>query len=207
MTGPTPARPEPVDFFAVVDAQRACRAFTDAPVSDAVVERVLEAATRAPSAENTQPWTFIVIRDAQTRARIGTLTATAWNRSGRELSRDRLSPGLLADVERGATGGVSGAPVLVVVAADTSRCVESALAASVFPAIQNLLLAAHACGLGSALTTLPTFAPELGRDLGLPDSVRPMAVVPLGHPARPLGPSRRAPVTEKAHRERFGNPW
>lgn len=207
MTELSPASSEPVDFFAVLSRQRACRAFSDEPVSDEVVERILEAATHAPSAENTQPWAFIVIRDAEARARIGALTEATWNRSGRDFSSDRLSPALLADVDHGATGGVSGAPVLVVVAGDTTRCVESALAASVFPAIQNLLLAANACGLGSALTTLPTFAPELATDLALPDSMRPMAVVPLGYPQRPLGAPVRVPVAEKAHRERFGHPW
>ncbi|MGZ8734931.1 MAG: nitroreductase family protein, partial [Acidimicrobiia bacterium] len=125
----------------------------------------------------------------------------------REFSRDRLTPGLFAEVDRGATGGVSDAPVLVVVAGDTTQCFESALAASIFPAIQNLLLAANAAGLGSALTTLPTFAGNLSVVLGLPDHVRPVAVVPIGYPARPLGPPRRAPVAEKAHRERFGTPW
>jgi len=195
------------DFFSVVGSQRACRAFTDEPVTDDVVERVLEAATHAPSAENTQPWVFVVVRDPELRARIGAITAEAWTGAGRAFSQPRLTPGLFADVDRGATGGVSEAPVLVVVAGDTTRCVEAALDASVFPAIQNLLLAANAAGLGSALTTLPTFAGDLSPLLDLPDHIRPIAVVPLGHAARPLGPPRRAPVAEKAHRERYGAPW
>ncbi|MGZ8764813.1 MAG: nitroreductase family protein [Acidimicrobiia bacterium] len=195
------------DFFAVARNQRACRAFTDTPVDDALLEELLETATHAPSAENSQPWVFVVVRDPGTRARIGAITADAWTNAGREFSRDRLTPGLFAEVDRGATGGVSDAPVLVVVAGDTTQCFESALAASIFPAIQNLLLAANAAGLGSALTTLPTFAGNLSVVLGLPDHVRPVAVVPIGYPARPLGPPRRAPVAEKAHRERFGTPW
>jgi nitroreductase len=194
-------------FAAVVRAQRACRAFSDEPVSDAVVEEILEAATHAPSAENSQPWVFVVVRDPSTRSRIGAVTADAWSRAGREFSRDRLTPDLFTAVDRGATGGVSDAPVLVVVAGDTTHCLEAALAASIFPAIQNLLLAANAAGLGSALTTLPTFTSDLGAIVGLPDHVRPVAVVPLGHPARPLGPPRRTPVAEKTHRERFGTPW
>jgi nitroreductase len=195
------------DFFAVAGNQRACRAFTDEPVGDALVGQLLEAATHAPSAENTQPWVFIVVRDPETRARIGGITAAAWAGAGREFSRPRLTPGLFADVDRGATGGVSEAPVLVVVAGDTTHCVEAALAASIFPAIQNLLLGANAAGLGSALTTLPTFAGDLSTILDLPEHIRPIAVVPLGYPARPLGPPRRAPVAEKTHRERFGNRW
>jgi len=195
------------EFFAIVGNQRACRAFSHEPVPDHIVERLLEAATHAPSAENSQPWVFVVVRDPETRAQIGAITADAWANAGREFSRPRLTPGLFTAVDRGATGGVSDAPVLVVVAGDTTQCVETALAASIFPAIQNLLLAANAAGLGSALTTLPTFAGDLATILGLPDHVRPVAVVPIGYPARPLGPPRRAPVAEKTHRERFGTPW
>jgi nitroreductase len=195
------------EFFALAATQRACRAFTDAPVDDALLEQLLEAATHAPSAENSQPWVFIVVRDPAVRAQIGTITADAWTNSGREFSRDRLTQGLFAEVDRGATGGVSDAPVLIVVAGDTTNCVEAALAASVFPAIQNLLLAATAAGLGSALTTLPTFAGNLSTILELPDHVRPVAVVPIGHPARPLGAPRRAPVAVKTHRERYGSAW
>jgi nitroreductase len=82
------------------------------------------------------------------------------------------------------------------------------LSASIFPAIQNLLLAATALGLGSALTTLPVaFGDELRTALALPTAVQPLAVVPLGWPARRQGPPRRRPVSEKVHRERYGAAW
>ena len=111
-------------------------------------------------------------------------------------------------MDAGAETGLAGAPVLVVVAGDTTVAYPSTLPASVFPAVQNLLLAANALGLGSALTTLATLeAADLAAILDLPDHVRPMAVVPLGWPARPLGPPRRRPVGEVAHRDRFGIPW
>lgn len=196
------------DFFAVARSMRAHRAFSDAPVPDDVVEQVLETATFAPSAENTQPWVFVVVREPDLRSSIGELTRQAWERGGREYSKTRLSPKLFTEVDQGATGGVSNAPVVVVVGVDTSRCAGPALSASIFPAIQNLLLAAHALGLGSALTTLPTVLGEPLHDLvGFPDHVDAVAVVPLGWPARALGPPRRAPVSEKAHRDRFGDPW
>jgi nitroreductase len=199
---------EPPDYFSVVRAQRAHRAFTDEPVPDELVERVLEAATYAPSAENTQPWVFIVVRDAAARAHIGELNRQAWEGGGREFSRPRLSPQVFAKVEAGATGGIANAPVIVVVGGDTTRCVEAVLESSVFPAVQNLLLAAQALGLGAALTTITTvFGDELSTLLALPDHVRPLAVVPLGWPETPLGPPKRAPVAEKTHRERYGTPW
>ena len=196
------------DLFDVVRSQRAHRRFTDDPVPDAVIEQVLEAATFAPSAENRQPWVFVVVREPALRARIGDLVRRAWEGGARDHSTGRLPAGMLADVDQGATGGLAGAPVIVVVGADTGDVHPRALEASVFPAVQNLLLAATALGLGSALMTLPlAFPAELAGMVGLPDHVRPVAVVPLGVPSRPLGPPRRRPVSEKAHRDRYGAGW
>lgn len=196
------------EFFEVVLSQRACRSFAPDPVPDELVEQVLEAATHAPSAENRQPWAFVVVRDEKRRAVLGELTRRAWEGGGRRHSESRLTAGLLADVDQGATGGVAAAPVMVVVCGDTRTVSAAVLDASIFPAVQNLLLAAGALGLGSTLTTLPlAFGAELSEALALPDEVRAMAVVPIGYPARPLGTPRREPVSAKAHRERFGAGW
>jgi len=195
-------------FSDVVLAQRACRQFADGDVDDDLVERCLIAATHAPSAENLQPWVFVVVRDADQRTAVAELTRRVWRQAGRPASEGRLTPGLMADVDAGAETGMAGAPVLVVVCGDSSEAHRSTLPASVFPATQNLLLAAGAVGLGSAMTTLATLeADTLAHILDLPDHVHPMAVVPLGWPARPLGPPRRRPVSERAHRDRYGTPW
>jgi nitroreductase len=194
-------------FWSVAGTQRAHRAFTDEPVDDALVERVLTTAAYAPSAENTQPWEFVVVRDPELRDQIGELTLRAWG-PAQEFSRPRITPELFAEVEQGATGGVSAAPVLVIVAGDTSRCVASVIPASIFPAVQNFLLAAQALGLGSALTTLTTgYADELRAIVDLPEHLLPIAVLPLGWPAKPKGPPKRKPVAGKTHRDRFGSPW
>jgi nitroreductase len=196
------------DFFEVVRSQRACRAFRPDPVDDALIERVLEAATFAPSAENRQPWVFVVVSDPERRAAIGSLNRRAWEGGAKSHSEGRLPPTLLDEVDRGAQGGIAGAPVIVVVGGDTRLGDRRVLAASIFPATQNMLLAAGALGLGAALTTLPlVFGDELAEVVGFPFEVQPMAVVPLGWPARPLGPPRRLPVSDKAHRDGFGSPW
>jgi len=196
------------DLFAVVGRQRACRTFSDAAVADADIAELVAAATHAPSAENRQPWEFVVVRDATTREAIGDLARRAWEAHGRAFSIARLSPELLADVDRGATGGVAAAPVNIVVCADTVRGLEATVPSSIFPAVQNLLLAATAIGLGSALTTIATaFRAELGALVDLPDHVVAVAVVPVGWPARPLGPPRRAPFEQHTHRERYGRMW
>jgi nitroreductase len=197
------------DFFDVVHAQRACRVFDPTPLDDTTLARVLEAATFAPSAENRQPWVLVVVRDPARRRQVHDLTLRAWEGGGRDVSTTRLTPALLADVEQGiGGGGYRTAPVLVVVAADLDRCHPATVPASIFPAVQNLCLAAQALGLGSALTTLTTtFAAELGGIVELPASVVAQAVVPLGRPARPLGPPRREPFAEHTHRDRFGDRW
>jgi nitroreductase len=196
------------DFFAVVSRQRAYRAFAADDVDDALIERLLHAATHAPSAENRQPWEFIVVRDAASRARIGELSRRAWESHGRAFSEPRLSPSMLADVDRGATGGVADAPVNIVVCADVQRGLEATISSSIFPAVQNLLLAATALGLGSALTTITAgFRAEMQEILGLPEHVRPVALVPIGHPQRTLVPPRREPFADHTHRDRYGRPW
>ncbi len=196
------------ELFDVVARQRAHREFSDEPVDDDTIARILRAATFAPSAENRQPWEFVVVRRAESRKVIGELIARAWREGGRAFSEARLSPGLLADVDRGATGGIAGAPVHVVVCADVQRGLEATVASSVFPAVQNLLLAATALGLGSALTTIAIgYRDELQELLGLPAHVWPVAVVPLGHPRRALRPPRRDPFEAHTHRERYGARW
>ena len=178
-------------------------------VPDELIAEVLDAATYVPSAENKQPWEFVVVRDARASPRSASSRCRAWEGRGRDFSRNRLSPKLFVEVDRGATGGIAAAPVLIVVAADTERGLPVTVPASIFPAIQNLLLAANALGLGSALTTITTgFADELRAAVDLPESVVPVAVIPLGFPERRLGPRlaaiRSAPDT---HRDRYGEPW
>jgi nitroreductase len=197
------------DFFDVARRQRACRDFSNEPVPDEDVERILEAATHAPSAENTQPWVFVVVRDDSTRALLAELTQRIWNAGARDQAMARLDAKLAADVDAGIERGLGAAPVLVVIAADTASGVHpKAVASSIFPAVQNLLLAAGALGYGSALTTLTAAAgDELRAIVDLPEHITPMAIVPLGRPARALGPPRRRPIAESTHRDQFGRPW
>jgi nitroreductase len=207
----TPERVEVADdrdLFEVIGRQRACREFSAEPVTDEVVERVLTAATRAPSAENSQPWVFVVIREAATRARLGELMRQVWEGGARQHSEGRLAPALLAEVDRGATGSLAAAPVHVLVGADLTRCLPQTVGSSVFPAVQNLLLAATAVGLGSVLTTLATFqADEVRRLTGLADHIELAALIPLGWPAHPSRPGSRRPLSEVAYRETVNRPW
>ena len=196
------------DFFDVVHSQRACRSFATEDIGDDTLAKVLDAATFAPSAENKQPWEFIVVKDKTTRQRIAELTKQVWEGGAREYEQTHLDARILADVDKGTTEGFARAPVVVVVCGDRAQTFERTLPSSVFPATQNLLLAATAIGLGSALTTLATaMAKDLAESLRLPESLTPMAVVFLGWPAKKLGPPRRVSFTDKSHRDRYGHPW
>ena len=198
-----------MDVIKALNYRRSIRGFKKDPVPREVIHKILEAAVRTPSGMNTQPWEFVVVRDPATQQAIHDLTEAAWTAGGRAFSEARLTPDLLAEVDRGyAGGGYRSAPVLVVVCADVERGLPVTVGSSIFPCVQNLLLAAHALGLGSALTTLGAQAgPSLQDLLGLPDHVVPQAVVPLGFPARRLGPPKRDDVAAHTHRDRYANPW
>jgi nitroreductase len=188
-------------FFDVVLRQRACRDFAPDPVPDEDIARILDAAVHAPSAENMQPWVFVVVRDADRLRRITELAQRLWDGGASRHSRPRLTAGLFADVDASVRSGFGGAPALVVVAGDgRDRVTRRMLGASIFPAVQNLLLAANALGYGSALMTLVTVASaELRRIVELPEGIEPLVVVPVGRPARPLGAPRREPAAGKTY--------
>jgi nitroreductase len=193
-------------FYDLVMAQRACRAFLPDPVDAAVVRRILTAATHAPSAENSQPWRFVVVTEADSRAAIAALATQLWEGGARQHSVPHLTPQILADVDQSTTGGgLAGAPVIVVVCGDRANTFPTAMESSIWPCVQNLLLAAAAEGLGAALTTMATLVPdELSRLLELPPGITPYAVIPLGRPAHPLGAPRRRPLDEVTHTHRWG---
>jgi len=213
-----------LDFFAVVDTQRALRRFRPDPVPDAAIRRIIAAATRAPSARGAEPWAFVVVRDGTTCAAIGERYLAAW-KAGEQLTaasdadRDVRERPHYARMMRGARDlatHFAAAPVLIVCCLDHDRlgplagpdgALRSPVAAyaSIFPAVQNLLLAARALGLGTTLTTLHRgFEPELKALLDIPAAVEVVAVVPLGYPADRFGPTRRRGVDEVAFGERWG---
>jgi nitroreductase len=195
-------------FYDVLTTQRACRSFLPDPIPDDVIERILTAATHAPSAENSQPWRFVVVRDAEKRRAIVHLAKRVWEGGAREHSVPHLTEQILADVDASTSGGgLAVAPVIIVVCGDPANTFPTAMESSIWPCVQNLLLAAGAEGLGAALTTMAALVPGgLARIIGLPDDITPYAVIPLGRPARELGRPRRRPLADVAHTDQWGNP-
>ncbi|HEY4685087.1 MAG TPA: nitroreductase family protein [Dehalococcoidia bacterium] len=185
----------PGDGFAAVErvmrAQRAVRLFDGRPVDDALIERALRAAVHAPSGGNSQPWRFIVVRDRETKRRLGVI----FDELGKQLYGDRAP-------ERTPWQDV---PLLIAVCTETDRAQAGA---SIFPVVQNLLLALHAQGLGSVLTTRwKVREAEVRPLLGLPETLEAHAILPVGWPARRHGRGRRRPIEEVTFRESFGRPW
>jgi nitroreductase len=216
-----------MDFFDVVSTQRAIRRFRLDPVGDDLVAIVIEAATRAPSARGAEPWAFVVVRDPARRREIARLYLQAWEAGARftqasDADRDVASSPHYARMMRGAgelARTIGDVPVLVVCCLDHARLgaiadglgglrSPAAAYASILPAVQNLLLAARALGLGTTLTTLHrAFEAELRALLALPATIEPVVIVPLGWPADRFGPTRRRGVAEIAHLDRWGTPF
>ena len=188
----------------------AIREFKPDPVSDDLVHKLIESATKAPSGGNRQPWRFIVIRDEELKRRIGEYYRRAWDASYGPRPAPRGS--LQSHVRASATHlseHLAEAPVLIL------ACVEHdgspgtmSRGSSIYPAVQNLLLAARGLGLGSVITSLhKQYEEEIKELLGIPQNVETAALLPVGFPVEGVryGPTRRSPVEEVTYRERWGS--
>jgi nitroreductase len=199
-----------IDVFEAIGTLRAMRRFSPEPVSDSDIWTILEAATKAPSGGNRQPWNFIVIRDLETKRRIGEYYRRAWDDTYGKLPApppSSASEGLgraYYSAEHLAQH-LDEAPVLIMVTTKGPRFGTSVTGSSIFPAVQNLMLAARALGLGSTITTLHRLhEAEVKKLLNIPDDVETMALVPVGHPLGKFGPPRRQPVEEVTFWEKWG---
>ena len=195
-------------YLEVARNQRAHRELLPDPVPEELIEKILETATFAPSARNVQPWHFVVVQDASVRQQIADAARAAWEGFARATTKDQTTATFKA-VDKWAMGGLGVAPVIIVLCADTTKLPLEQMGSSIYPAAQNVLLAAAALGLGSLMSNLPLFAPEgsLSKTLGLPDHLVPQATLPIGYPAKQLGPPRRDPFAAHTSRDRFGVPW
>ena len=186
------------DLDRLFATQRAVRHFDGRPVDDATIEKILSAATRAPSARNAQPWRFIVIRETETKRALGKvfdeLGAQFYGANAPDRTPWEEVPALIAITSEYAFG--------------SNEAGIAALGASIYPGVQNLLLAAHALGLGTVLTTRwKAREAEVRPLLGLPETMAVHAIIPIGYPAARHGKNRRKPVSEVTFRERLGTPW
>ena len=195
--------------------QRAIRRLKPDPVDDDLVLHLIELALRAPTGSNAQNWEFIVVKDPAVKARLGTLNRRAFSLYGglgRRQNRRAGNQAMLRilDAVQWQADHFEEIPVIVVACLNGwippwPPLAASSLYGSIYPSVQNLLLAARAAGLGAALITLPLWSKLLAqRALGLPFKVTPVAVIPLGWPTGRYGPTTRRPVGEVVSLDRYG---
>ena len=206
----------------VIQDRRSIRQYTAEPVSDQDLDMILEAGRQAPSGENAQPWRFIIVKDAETRKRLGTL---AGGGSGRRFTaefvtkkmQERFS-GLQDEAKKRAafekltSGRVSAfladAPVNIVVCGkkdvwdmpyDTSA------------AIENMLLMVTALGLGACWVIAPCIdirdEERVKALLGMPEGFKAVSIISVGHPTRPHRPRPRIPIEDLVFLEKWGESY
>ncbi len=214
----------PVDRVGLLEglcSTRAIRRYRDEPVPDDVLRAVLFAATRAPSGSNRQPFRFVVLRDSpvaqQAKALIGDGARRVWatkrrtDRYEEGSGTDASSPkARMARTMAHYVDHLESAPVLVLPCLVRYRDPVPTEGASVYPACQNLLLAARALGYGGVLTGFHAICePELRELLAIPDGVFVAATITLGKPAGGHGPVRRRPIAELVYEDRWeaSAPW
>ena len=203
-----------IGLFEAIHTQRALRYIAPEPIPDALVRKVLDAGIRAPNGGNQQRWRFIVIKDPATkrwiqeRYRTTDRPAHAAPRNAGESTGAALNDAAanyLAD-------HLHEVPVLILccVQHDGSPS-DINRGASIYPAVQNMLLAARGLGLASVLTTRPRrgFESEIKELLRIPANVDTAALLPLGYPmaGKRYGPTRRRPVEDVTFSERWDQPW
>jgi nitroreductase len=222
-------------LFEAMYTARALRRLKPDPVPEALITKVLDAAIRASSGGNAQNWNFIVVREEAQRHRLGAIYRKAADEVA-EIYAARGRPAHLTEkqYQRLMEGGaylwdhLGDAPVLLVpclrkrdmpprdalppqVAARYDAHLayqQRILGASIYPAIQNIILACRALGLGTLITTNHIlYEDDVRVVLGLPDDVYTFALMPIGFPLDSPGPLSRRPVAQVAFAERWGQNW
>ena len=199
---------EKIDLFDAMYTQRAIRSLKPDPIPDEILVQIIEAATKAPSGGNTQPWAFIVVKNPESIAKIA-----EWGKAGfsamYERAIERLKPGdplpfprLKPMVEK-----LGEVPVFVFPCHVRGPGTSPASGGqSIYPATQNMLLAARGLGIGAVMTNLALgHAEEIKNLLGVPENVDLMATIPMGYPDKErYGSTTRKPVSEVTHWENWG---
>ena len=200
-----------MDLSEAMLTQRAIRHFSDKSVPDETIEELMLAATSAPNAGNRQLWRFLVIRDKAIKRRLGDWYLKAWTDTVARI-------GALGESQPYRSGGMlakqmENIPVMVLACvANSDRNVVDGLdtrGASIYPAVQNLMLMARSLGLGTVLTTMHTqFEQDVKQYLGIPEEFDTAALIPIGFPASGVefGRVSRHPISEVVYKNTWDNP-
>lgn len=215
-------------LFEIMYSLRSMRRLKSDPVPDELVWKLIDAAVRAPSGGNTQPWRFLVIRDPEKKRFIQERYRRGWDRYVQANLRAAAETAVpMTEAEAAARAKMIGAathladhlheaPVLLLVCmqprkmdlppdSESQPPSPAALYASIFPAVQNILLACRAHGLGATLTTLHLlYERAIKAELGIPDEIETVALIPIGWPLGKFGPTTRAPIETLTYWDTWG---
>jgi nitroreductase len=201
-----------VNVFEAMYTSRALRRFSPDPVPEDVVFQLIDAAIRAPTGHNSQDWRFIVVTDHAVKSKMQEWSERAWEMAF-PAYQDQAAIDALPRTQRlsiqsvkDLASSLASVPLIVVVCGLRGK--HSSPGGSHFPAVQNMLLAARALGLGGSIFNLPMVGGNgMYELLGVPESNEIYCCVPIGYPTDKQGPLRRKPVKRVAYLERFGQEW
>ncbi|MHA1108958.1 MAG: nitroreductase family protein [Alphaproteobacteria bacterium] len=208
------------EIFEIMHTMRAMRRLKPDPVPDELIEKILKAGTAAPSGGNSQRWRFLVLKDSEIKRAIQPYYRRAFDEvvgprhhaasppPGPEHAGERARHARNLEATEDLTDHFHEAPVWIVACLNEGANPTRSTPASIYPAVQNMLLAARALGLGATLTARHLhFEQEVEAILGLPEGMHSYAIIPIGYPMGKFGPTRRAPLSEVAYLDRWGEPW
>lgn len=200
-------------LFATLYTARALRRFKPDPIPDEMLFQLIDAAIRAPSGQNAQDWRFVIIRDPAVKQRMQEWSQTPWRRymaryADRPAAIDELPRAQrlsLRSVEH-LVNHLGECPVVIAVLGLKGR--HGTPGGSAFPAVQNLLLAARALGLGGSVFNFPlSHEAELRELVRVPENNQIYCLLPIGYPTDRQGPVRRKPVADVTYVDTFGTAW
>ncbi len=201
-----------IGLFDAMRTMRAMRRLKPDPVGDELIREIIEAGTWAPSGGDSQHWRFIVVKDPQIKKQLQLRYKRAFEDLKERFHAAPPPPGktetqkqrMLAARDH-LTEHFHEAPVLIVCCLVGDSGSGVAAGASIYPAVQNILLAARALGLGATLTTRHLlYEKQVDQILGLPKEAHTFAIIPIGYPLGKFGPVSRAPVEQITFLDRWG---
>jgi nitroreductase len=209
--------PETDGIFEIIHTTRAMRRLRPDPVPDDLIRKILEAGICAANGGNTQRWRFLVIKDPAIKQAVQVHYKRAFDKIvGPRYAESAPPPGATEEKYHRQHGAVEyltdhyhEAPVWIVACIEHGDDTPNRTAgASIYPAVQNMLLAARALGLGSTLTTRHLFhEKETEAALGLPPGVHSYAILPIGYPMGNFGPTRRGALEDFVYLDRWGEAY
>ena len=209
--------PENTDLFHIMQTTRAMRRLKPDPVPDELILRILQAGQWAANGGANQRWRFLVIKDRSIKERVQVWYQKAFDEVVGPRYRGSepppgSSPGRYRrqhDAVEYLTEHYHEAPVWIVACQDDGEETPTRSAgASIYPAVQNMLLAARALGLGATLTSRHLrHEKEVEEILGLPPGVHSYAILPIGYPMGNFGPVRRGPLSDVVYLDKWGETY